>query len=87
MAGASVTLWTVTHQALCPWDFPGNTEVGCHLLLQGIPLTQRLNLSLLQWQADSLLLSHQGSPLMRHGHSLISSAFQIINVISIEGQK
>ena len=30
---------------LCPWDFPGkNTAVGCHFLLQGIFLTQRLNL-------------------------------------------
>ena len=29
---------------LCPWDFPGkNTEVGCHALLQGIFLTQRLH--------------------------------------------
>ena len=32
----------------CVWDFPGkNTGVGCHFLLQGIVLTQRLNLSLL----------------------------------------
>ena len=29
---------------LCPWDFPGrSTGVGCHFLLQGIFLTQRLN--------------------------------------------
>ena len=29
---------------LCPWDFPAkNTGVGCHLLLQGIFLTQGLN--------------------------------------------
>ena len=43
---------------LCPWDFPGkNTGVGCHFLLQGILLTQGLNLRLLHflhWQADSL---------------------------------
>ena len=40
---------------LCPWDFPGkNIGVGCHLLLQGIFLTQGLNLCLLHWQADSL---------------------------------
>ena len=33
---------------LCPWDFPGkNTGVGCHFLLQGIFLTQGLNLGLL----------------------------------------
>ena len=47
---------------LCPWDSPGkNTGVGCHFLLQGIFLTQGLNLHLLHWQADSLPLSHVGS--------------------------
>ena len=37
----------------------------CHFLLQGIFLTQGLNLHLLcllHWQADSLPLSHMGSP-------------------------
>ena len=48
---------------LCPWDFPGkSTGVGCHFLPQGIFLTQGSNLRLLHWQADSLPLSHQGSP-------------------------
>ena len=29
---------------LCPWDFPSNnTEVGCHVLHQGIFMTQGLN--------------------------------------------
>ena len=33
---------------LCPWNFPGkNAIVGCHSLLQGIFLTQGLNLHLL----------------------------------------
>ena len=33
---------------LCPWDFSGkNTGVGCHFLLQGIFLTQGLNVSCL----------------------------------------
>ena len=33
---------------LCPWDSLGkNTEVGCHVLLQGIFLTQGSNLFLL----------------------------------------
>ena len=45
---------------------PGkNIGVGCHALLQGIFLTQGLNLSppcLLHWQGDSLPLSHQESP-------------------------
>ena len=38
------TPWTVTYQALRPWDSPGkNTGVGCHFLLQGIFPTQGLN--------------------------------------------
>ena len=53
-----VTPWTVSHQALWPWNSPGkNTGVGCYLLLQGIFLTQGLNPCLLHWQADSLSLS------------------------------
>ena len=41
---------------LCPWDFPGkNSGVGCHLLLQGIFLTQGLNPHL-HWQVGSLPL-------------------------------
>ena len=54
-----------TARLLCPWNFPGkNTTVGCHFLLQGIFLTQGLDLcllSLLHRQVDSLLLSHLGS--------------------------
>ena len=39
------TPWTAS--CLYPWDFPGgNTGVGFHLLLQGIFLTQALNLNL-----------------------------------------
>ena len=42
---------------------PGkNTGEGCHFLLQGIFPTQGSNPHLLHWQADSLSLSHQGSP-------------------------
>ena len=48
---------------LFPWDFPGkNTEVGCHFLLQGIFLSQGLNLHLLNWQAGSLPLAPPGKP-------------------------
>ena len=55
---------TVARQTLCPWDFPGeNTGEGCHFLLQRIFPTQGLNPWLLHWQADSLPLSHQESPL------------------------
>ena len=49
--------------SFCPQDSPGkNTGVGCHFLLQGIFSTQGSNLHLLHWQADSLPLSHLGSP-------------------------
>ena len=34
-----------------------NTEVGCHLLLQGIFPTQGSNLGLLLWPSGSLLLT------------------------------
>ena len=37
-------------------------EIGCHFFLQGIFLTQGLNPHLLNWQVDSLPLSHLGSP-------------------------
>ena len=47
---------------LFSWGFPGkNIWVGCHFLLQGIFLTQGLNLSLLLCRRTQLL-SHQGSP-------------------------
>ena len=50
--------------------FPGkNIGVGCHFLLQGIFLTQGLNPSLLQWQVDSLPLSHLGSLCIVKGTS------------------
>ena len=64
-----VTPWTVACRLLCPWDSPGkNTGVGCHALLQGIFLTQRLNpllLSLLHWQAGSLPLAPSQASTVR----------------------
>ena len=49
-----------------PLSLGKNTGVGCHFLLQGVFPTQRLNLSLLHLQADSLeKLSHQGNPCIR----------------------
>ena len=46
----------------CPWNFPDkNTGVGRHFLLQGIFLTQGLNLRLMRWQVGSWPLSHLGS--------------------------
>ena len=53
---------------LCPWGSPGrNIGVGCHSLLQEIFPTQGSNLyplKLLHWPADSLPLSHLGSPII-----------------------
>ena len=47
-----------------------NTWEGCYFLLQGIFLTQGLNLSLLPWQMDSLLLSHQEKEMATHSSTL-----------------
>ena len=56
---------TIAHKAPLTQDFPGkNTGVCCHFFLQGIFLTQGWNPCLLHWQADSLQLSHQGSPTL-----------------------
>ena len=61
-----LTLTVACQAPLSPWDFPGkNIGVGCHFLLQGIFLTQGSNPCLLPWQANSLPLSHQGSPVNR----------------------
>ena len=44
------TPWTVSRQAPCPWDSPGeNTGMGCHALFQGIFPTQEQNLHLLHY--------------------------------------
>ena len=39
-----------------------NTGVDCHFLLQGIFLTQGLNLSVLHWQVDSFTAEPPGKP-------------------------
>ena len=50
-----------------PWGFPGkNTGGDCYFLFKGIFPTQGSNPRLLHLQADSLLLSHQGSPAMNN---------------------
>ena len=57
------TPWTVTRQALLPWDFPGkDTGVGCHFLLQGIFPPPGIEPWSPILQADSLLLIPQVSP-------------------------
>ena len=65
----SGTPWTADHhhcRLLCPWTFPGkNIGVGWLFLLQRTFPTQGSKLHLLHhlhWQADSLPLSHLGSP-------------------------
>ena len=48
-------------------DSPGNSGVGCHVLLQEIFLTRRLNphlLCLLHWQSGSLPVATPGKPSM-----------------------
>ena len=46
---------------LYPWDSPGkNSGVSCHYLLQGIFLTQGMNLGLLYRRWILYLLSHRG---------------------------
>ena len=74
----TLTPWTVAHQAsLCPRDFPGkNAGVGSHSLLQGIFLTQELNLGLLHCRQSLYHLSHQGANeyLVDRGYMLIISS-------------
>ena len=59
----SDSLWPQGRQPtrlLCPWNSPGkNTEVGSHSLLQGIFLTQGLNLGLLHCRQILYHLSHR----------------------------
>ena len=51
---------------LLPWDFQdNNNEVGCHSLLQGIFLTQELNLGLLHCRQILYRLSHKLSYSIR----------------------
>ena len=67
-------LWTVACQAPLSVEFSRqNTGVGCCFLLQGIFLTQRLNPHLLNWQADSLLLSYWGNPI--YGYNYLNAEF------------
>ena len=53
------TPWTVAHQAPLSVGF-SRQEWGCHFLLQGIFLTQGLNLGLLHCRQILYHLSHQG---------------------------
>ena len=77
--------WTIACQPPLSIDSPGkNTRMGCHFLIQELFPTQGSNLRLLHWQADSLPLSHLGSPDILHivvqslsrVHSLIPHGLQ-----------
>ena len=64
MSNSFVTSWTVAYPTPLFMEFSRKYwRVGCHFLLQGIFLTQGLNICLLHWQADSLPMSHQRSPV------------------------
>ena len=77
MSDSFVIPWTADCQLLCPWDFPEkSTGVGGQSLLQRIFSTQGLNLSVLHWQADSLPLSHLGSPASSVGPKQIFVRWQ-----------
>ena len=68
------TLWTVAHQVPLSMDSPGkNTGVGCHALLQGIFLIQRLNLCLLH-----LLYCRQFLYPLNHLKVLLSQITKLI---------
>ena len=61
-----VTPWTVARQAPLSVEFSRQEYWSrCHFLLQGIFLTQGLNLCLLRWWADSLPLSQWGNSLKK----------------------
>ena len=58
---------------LCPWNSPGkNTGVGSHSLLQGIFLTQGLNVGLPHCRQILYHLSNQGSPQTKRQKSNVS---------------
>ena len=69
---------------LCPWDSPvRNTGVGCHVLLQGVFLTQGLNLRLLSllhcrqvlYPQSHLGSSRSGQLIKTSGHRKVLSSW------------
>ena len=72
---------TAARQGPRPWNSPGkNTGVGCHSLLQGIFLTQWLNLCLLHCRQILYYLSHLGSP-----HFLNQAPAAMVNIWLSQG--
>ena len=74
----SVSLRTAAHQAPLSLEFTKQeyTGVGCHALLQGIFPTQ-IKSMFPALQADSLPLSHKGSPIEVHMSFQISLSFSL----------
>ena len=80
MSDSFATPWTVARQVPLSMGFPRQEYwSGLLFLLQGIFLTQGSNPSLFHWQANSLPLSHQGSPFpifrKTFNHTSITSNF------------
>ena len=72
---------------LCPWNSPDkNTRVGSNSLLQGIFLTQGLNLGLLHWRQILYLLSHQGNESESESRSVLSSSLRLYSPWKSPGQ-
>ena len=68
-----LTPWTVACQAPLSMELPRQEYwSGLTLPSPGVLLTQGLNPHLLQWQTDSLPLSHQGSPLYKYVYWICS---------------
>ena len=67
--------WLPPARLLCPWESPGkNPGVDCHILLQGVFLTQGLNLGPRYCRWILHRLSHQGRP--REMSPLTSNQFR-----------
>ena len=82
-----VTLWSVAHWLLCPWDSIG---VGCHFLLQGIFPTQGSNpclLRLLHWQVGSLPLVPPGKPKYCEASPQTSSQVSVLWMLELISQR
>ena len=81
----SATLWTVAHQALCPWDSPGkNTGVGSHTLLWVYPLAIPFSRSRdrISWIAGRFFYCHTTST---GGSEVKASASNVGDLGSIPG--
>ena len=83
-AQSCLTLWTVETHGLypvrlfhpCPWDSPGkNTGVDCHVLLQGIFLTQGGSLvSYVSCMASKFFTSEPPGKPATHSHVCINTS-------------